>query len=71
MFLFVPAGNEDIVKIDEDAFYPPGDGVHHALEGLGQRAFSQRPKGILWNSNRLKGVVMALFGMSPGATGIL
>jgi hypothetical protein len=60
--------NEDIIYVDEAEVESPQNVVHEALKRLGGVAQAEgHEKG---NSNRPKGVVMAVFLMSSGCTGI-
>ena len=60
----VGSGRQDAVEVDKDGWDPMKVVIHQPLEGLG---INSRPKGILRNSHRPKGVIVVALGTSSGA----
>ncbi len=67
VLLVAPAAYDEVVDPGKGCIAVPDGPVHVSLE---RWPFISRPQGILLYSNRPKGVVMAVFCMSSGLTGI-
>ncbi len=67
VLFFILAGDEHAVNEGTPEVKTTQDAIDEALEGL---LASRKPNGIQRNSNEPNGVEMAVFGTSPGTSGI-